>query len=446
MKPCIGVRRETKSPWERRAPVTPDLARHLVRSLDIDVLIQPSARRVFSDADYTRAGATVSTSLAEANIVLGVKEIPPELLQPRTAYLFFAHVIKGQPANMPMLQRLLDLGCTLIDYEKIVDDEGRRLVFFGRFAGLAGMIDTLWALGQRLAGAGIRTPFTDLEPAHAYDSLEAAKTAVRAVGERISVDGLPDELAPLVVGIAGYGNVAKGAREILSELPTREVAATELDVSTLDRSSKRLYQVTFKEQDIVCPRSSGAEFELHEYYDHPERYQANFARHLPHLTVLMNCNYWDERYPRLVTIEDLRRQWHRDDRPPRLQVIGDLGCDVGGAIECTLRCTDPGDPVYVFDVTTGNSVAGVNGDGPAVLAVDILPSELPLEASEEFAKALSPILPALARADFNRPLAEIDLPAEVRRAVIVHQGRLTRPFEGLEVHLPGRAGRSETGG
>ncbi len=446
MRPSIGVRRETKSPWERRAPVTPDLARHLVRSLDIDVLVQPSARRVFSDADYTRAGATMSTSLADANIVLGVKEIPPELLQPRTAYLFFAHVIKGQPANMPMLQRLLDLDCTLIDYEKIVDDEGRRLVFFGRFAGLAGMIDTLWALGQRLGGAGIRTPFADLEPAHAYDSLETAKTAVRAVGERISVDGLPDGLGPVVVGIAGYGNVAKGAREILSELPTREVAASELDVETLDRNSKRLYQVTFKEQDIVRHRSSGAAFELREYYDHPERYRADFSRHLPHLTVLMNCNYWDERYPRLVTIEDLRRQWHRDDRSPRLQVIGDLGCDVGGAIECTLRCTDPGDPVYVFDVTTGNSVAGVNGDGPAVLAVDILPSELPLEASEEFAKALSPILPALARADFNRPLAEIDLPAEVRRAMIVHQGRLTRPFEGLEVHLPGHAERSETGG
>ena len=446
MRPSIGVRRETKSPWERRAPVTPELARHLVRSLDIDVLVQPSARRVFSDADYTRAGATMSTSLADANVILGVKEIPPELLQPRTTYLFFAHVIKGQPANMPMLQRLIDLGCTLIDYEKIVDDDGRRLVFFGRFAGLAGMIDSLWALGQRLLGAGFRTPFADLEPAHSYDSLEAAKSAVRSVGERISADGMPDELAPLVIGIAGYGNVAKGAREILSELPTREVDPTDLDVAKLDRSPKRLYQVTFKERDIVRPGSTDAVFDLHEYYDHPDRYRADFVRHLRHLTVLMNCNYWDERYPRLVTTDDLRTQWRHGGAVPRLQVIGDLGCDVGGAIECTVRCTDPGEPVYVFDVATGSTVAGFNGDGPAVLAVDILPSELPLEASEEFAKALSPILPALARADFDRPLDEAGLPAEVRRAVIVHRGRLTPDFEALEDHLPGPGNDVETGG
>jgi alpha-aminoadipic semialdehyde synthase len=445
MTPSIGVRRETKSPWERRTPVTPDLARHLVRSLDIEVLVQPSARRVFSDADYTRAGATMCTSLADANLILGVKEIPPELVQPRTAYLFFAHVIKGQPANMPMLQRLMDLECTLIDYEKIVDDDGRRLVFFGRFAGLAGMIDSLWALGQRLLGAGVRTPFAELEPAHAYDSLEAAKAAVRSVGERISVDGLPDDLAPLVIGIAGYGNVAKGAREILSELPTREVVPAELDVATLDRNPRRLHQVTFKEQDIVRPRSTGTGFELREYYDHPERYRADFARHLPHLTVLMNCNYWDERYPRLVTVGDLRELWTRGDAP-RLQVIGDLGCDVGGSVECTLRCTEPGDPVYVYDVATGGTAAGFTGNGPAVLAVDILPSELPLEASEEFAKALSPLLPALARANFDRPLDEIDLPAEVRRAVIVHRGRLTPDFEALEDHLPGPGNDVETGG
>ena len=66
----------------------------------------------------------------------------------------------------------------------------------------------------------------------------------------------------------------------------------------------------------------------------------------------MNCNYWDERYPRLVTIEDLETL-HRGPGAPRLRVIGDLGCDVGGAIQCTTKCTEPGDPVYVYDVDDG---------------------------------------------------------------------------------------------
>ena len=109
MRPSIGIRRETKSPWERRCPVTPELVRRLISTADIDIHIQPSARRVFPDMEYTRAGATLTTSLDDTNIVLGVKEIPPALLKPKTAYLFFSHVIKGQPYNMPMLKRLMEL-------------------------------------------------------------------------------------------------------------------------------------------------------------------------------------------------------------------------------------------------------------------------------------------------------------------------------------------------
>lgn len=427
MRPSIGIRRETKSSWERRCPVTPALVRHLVASVDVNVLIQPSARRVFPDSDYTRAGAELTTSLDEANIVVGVKEIPPELLRPGATYLFFSHVIKGQPVNMPMLKRIMELGCTLIDYEKIADEDGRRLVFFGRFAGLAGMIDSLWALGQRLAGEGIRTPLAELEPAHTYENLEAAKAAIRAAGESIASNGLPEGLTPLVIGIAGYGNVAKGAREILAELPTREVAPSDLLKLETSPSASCFYQTTFKEEHIVDPRESTDRFDLQDYYQNPQRYQSAFASYLPLLTVLMNCNYWEERYPRLVTTDELRALYH-GTRTPRLRVIGDLGCDVEGSIQCTLKCTEPADPIFVYDIDTGLIDSGVSGNGPAILAVDILPSELPLEASEEFAKALAPTLPALARADFSLPLPELDIPNEIRRAVIVHRGELTPDF------------------
>lgn len=434
MRPSIGIRRETKSPWERRCPVTPELARRLISSAGVEVLIQPSARRVFNDSDYTRVGATVTTSLEEANIVLGVKEIPPELLRRDAVYLFFSHVIKGQPANMPMLKRLMNLGCTLIDYEKIVDDDGHRLVFFGRFAGLAGMIDSLWALGQRLKIEGFSTPLADLEPAHRYDDLEAAKSAIRAAGERIASERLPDGLPPVVVGLAGYGNVARGAREILAELPTREVAPADLAGLDARPSASCFYKTTFKEEDIVVPLDSAAPFNLQDYYRNPDRYRSDFARHLPHLTVLINCNYWDQRYPRLITLEELE-QLHQGPGAPRLRVIGDLGCDVGGAIQCTTKCTEPGDPVYVYDVATGEVASGFHGNGPAILAVDILPSELPFEASEEFSKALAPTLPALARADFSRPFDALEVPAEIARAVIVHRGELTPDFRYLAEHL-----------
>ena len=435
MPGAIGIRSETKSPWERRTPVTPDLARNLVGE-GVRVLVQPSARRVFSDREFVRAGAEMTTDLSDANAIIGVKEIPPDALLPDKTYLFFSHVIKGQLHNMPMLARLIELGCTLIDYETITDDAGRRLVFFGRFAGLAGMIDTLWALGERLAAEGVRTPFRSIQPAHTYDTLEDAKNAVREAGQAISSDGLPPLASPMVIGIAGYGNVARGVREILSEIPIREIQPQDLLAINSETFAHRIGVVTFKEQHIVAPNRSDRPFELQDYYDHPEQYRAAFADYLPHLTVLMNCNYWDERYPRLVGKQDLRRLYNTDQRP-KLQVIGDLSCDVEGAVECTLKVTEPGDPVYVWDPDTGTIASGVEGHGPAVLAVDILPSELPREASDEFSSSLVGLLPALARADFTADFEDLRLPPALLRGVIVHRGELTPEYRYLSRFLTG---------
>jgi alpha-aminoadipic semialdehyde synthase len=435
----IAVRRETKSPLERRTPVTPELVERLVNSSGVEVLVQPSARRVFHDKEYVRAGATMAENLADSKVILGVKEIPPDLFQPDTAYVFFSHVIKGQPYNMPMLAKMLELGCTLIDYEKICDEEGRRLIFFGRFAGLAGMIDTLWALGQRLRRDGFPTPLAEIEQAHEYDSLHDAKIAIRKAGERIASEGLPEELIPLTIGIAGYGNVASGVREILSELPTREVEPDNLTSTFDDPSPHCFHQTTFKEEDLVEPNEEGRKFELQDYYDHPERYHTVFGPHLAHLSVLMNCNYWDERYPRLVTKEQLKALW-LSNTPPKLKVIGDLGCDIEGAVECTLKCTEPSDPVYVFDPLEGTISSGVDGSGPVVLAVDILPAELPREASEEFSSTLSPFLPALAQTNFDVPFSELALPPELLGAVIAHRGKLTPDYRYIEAHLAAHGG------
>ena len=434
MPGVIAIRRETKSPWERRSPVTPELARELAERSDVSVVIQPSARRVFHDKEYVRAGAVVSNDLSAANIILGVKEIPPESLQAGATYLFFSHVIKGQVQNMPMLARLRELGCTLIDYELICSDDGQRLIFFGRFAGIAGMVDTLWALGERLRWEGVRSPFENLQQAHVYGDVEQAKAAIAAVADDIRASGLPAGTSPLVIGVAGYGNVAQGAREVLAELPTRDVEPDEIGKLRGRDVSHSVVVTTFREEHLVAPRDPSRPFELAEYYEHPDRYQPVFARHLPGLTVLVNAIYWDERYPRLVTKADLRRLFH-DDRAPRLKVIGDLGCDLEGAIECTVKVTEPSSPVYVYDPGSETIARGVEGSGPVILAVDILPAELPRDASEEFSRALAHFLAPLARADFSVPYEELDLPEELRQAIILHRGRLTPRFTYLESHL-----------
>jgi saccharopine dehydrogenase (NAD+, L-lysine forming) len=432
----LGIRREDKSEWERRVPVTPQDAAELQRKHDIQVIVQPSDIRAFTDEEFSEAGVTVQESLSPCPVVLGIKEMPLEVFEPDKAYVFFAHVIKGQPYNMPMLQRMLDLGCTLIDYERVVDEKNRRLIFFGWHAGVAGLVNTLWALGQRLAWEGVSTPFTDLRQTHNYHDLAEAKAALGHVRTRIEAEGLPEQITPLIIGVAGYGNVSRGAQEMLDLLPIIEIQPEE--VATLaaggDYSNQHLYKAVFKEWHLVDPASPDAAFELQDYYDHPEKYRGVFQQYLPHLTLLVNAIYWTEAYPRLVTKDDLRTLFDGPDQP-RLRTIGDISCDIEGAIECTVRSTEPGEPIYVYNPLTGETTDGHEGPGVVVMAVDILPAELPREASADFSRILRPFLPAMAHCDFSAPFEECHLPPEIERAVIAYQGQLTPDYEYIREFL-----------
>ena len=428
----IAIRREDKNQWERRAPLTPDQVTKLVEH-GLDFSVQPSAIRAFADDEYYQAGAAVLDDISEADVVLAIKEIPVELLESGKTYLFFSHTIKGQPHNMPLLKRLLELNCQLIDYERVVDTQNRRLIFFGEHAGLAGMIDTLHVLGQRLAWEGINTPFAAVKPTYEYADLPAAQHAIRAVGQRILEEGLPVELLPFVIGIAGYGNVSRGAQAILDLLPIREIAPAELEsLAEADNVYRNfIYKVVFKEEDTVEPVAPDQSFDLAEFFEHPDRYRSKFSPYLPHLSVLVNCIYWDTPYPRLLT-KATARHLYQAGHPPRLRVIGDISCDIEGAIEPTIKATSPDNPAYTWNPASDTALDGVAGDGPVIMAVDNLPCELPIEASTSFGQALLPFIPALAACDFSVDFEACDLPPELKGATIVYHGELTPDYRYLK--------------
>jgi saccharopine dehydrogenase (NAD+, L-lysine-forming) len=424
-KRALGIRREDKNRWERRVPLTPADARQLIAQ-GYDVVIQPSPIRIFPDAAWVAAGARVEEDLSGCAVVLGVKEMPASFFRKDGVYVFFAHVVKGQKYNMPMLKTLLAQRAGLVDYEKIADDQGRRLVFFGRHAGLAGAIDTLWAAGRRLQTEGLETPLAALEPAHRYRELDDAKRALAAAGAAIRERGLPPSLVPFVAGITGYGHVGRGAMEVFDALGAQEVSAAELPrlFEPGGADPRTVYRVTFKEEHTVEPLAAGAKFELPEFFQHPERYRGVFAKHVPRLTLLVNCVYWDAKYPRLVTKAGLQDLWSRE-KTPRLRVIGDVTCDILGSIECNVKTTSPDAPVYVWDPDTDRATDGVQGRGPVVLAVDNLPCELPAEASASFGEALMPFVPRLLEADWSQPFEKLGLPRELADAVVAHRGELT---------------------
>jgi alpha-aminoadipic semialdehyde synthase len=436
MNNCIGIRREDKNRWERRVPLTPEHVKKLKNEGSVDVVIQPSKVRVFSDGEYTEAGAEVKESLSSCNTIFAVKEIPIKLLEPGKNYVFFAHVIKGQEHNMPMLKRMMELGCSLIDYERVVNEKGGRLIFFGKWAGLAGMTDTLRAFGQRLSSERISNPFSDIRQTHEYKDVNELIEAVSKAGDSIRNQGLPKSIVPMVVGLAGYGNVSKGCQEMLAYLPLEEVSPRQLHTFFENKnfSDKVIYKVVFKEEHMVEPVSSDQTFELFDYYNHPEKYQGTFHSYVPYLTILMNCIYWEKRYPRLVTKEYVKQLFETDSEP-KLTAVGDISCDINGAIEFTLKATDLVSPAFVYDPINDSITDGFSGRGIVIMAVDNLPCELPKESSTDFGNALVEFVPHIAGIDFSVGFDELNLPCEIKKAMILYKGKLTPDYKYIEKFL-----------
>ena len=148
----------------------------------------------------------------------------------------------------------------------------------------------------------------------------------------------------------------------------------------------------------------------------------------------MNCNYWDARYPRLFT-KKFAKKLYRGEEVPWLKVIGDISCDIGGGIECTVKATDPGNPVFVFDISKQDAVDGFKGDGPVIMSVDNLPCELAKESSEAFSEVLVDFVPEIAKADFNVSFDDVVLPAPIKSAMILYHGELTPDFEYIAKYL-----------
>ncbi len=428
MSKVIGIRREDKNKWERRVPLVPQDIQMLNEQFDIATIVQPSDIRVFNDDAYRHASARVDEEMASASAIFAVKEIPIHLLERGKTYIFFSHTIKGQPYNMEMLQRLMDLECNLIDYERMSDDNNARLITFSVYAGRAGMIETLYAFSQKMALKGMHTPLENIQQAYQYNSESEAMKAIETIGREISANGLPEFIHPLTIGLSGYGNVSKGAQDILDLLPIKTIEPSQfkkgLRRQALDNTF--IYKTVFTEADMVQPIDGP--FDLQDYYQNPTNYTSKFSRYLSQLKILVNCVYWTEQYPRLVTRQDLADLAIGKD-VSGLQVIGDISCDINGSIEITKSATKPDNAFYTYFSDTDTFRDGIAANGTTVMAIDNLPCEFPAEASTSFSAELKKYVNAVVAADFSQAFPDLDLPKAIKKAVILHNGALTPDYQ-----------------
>lgn len=396
----IGLIREGKTPPDKRVALTPQqCAEVMQRYPQASVQVVPSPARCYRDEEYAAAGCIVNADLQGCHVLFGIKEVPVDQLIPQKTYFFFSHTIKKQPYNRKLLQAVLKKNITLVDYEALKDLYGNRLVAFGRYAGIVGAYNGLWAYGVKYGCYTLR---------RAYDCFDVndLKRALREV-----------RLPPVKIVLTGAGRVARGAMETLDTAGIRKVPP---DVFLNTPAGEPVY-VQLASADYH-QRIDGGAFNREEFHQHPERYRADFLPFARVADVLVAGAFWNPHAPVLFTPEAMCEPTFA------LRVVADITCDIAGSVPCTVRASTIAEPLYDYLPATREAVPFRPGSQAiTVMAIDNLPCELPRSASEEFGRDLiDKILP---------PLLGHDPDAIVERATIARGGVLNPVFSYLSDYV-----------
>jgi saccharopine dehydrogenase (NAD+, L-lysine-forming) len=369
----FGIIREGKVPPDERVPLTPEQIKQLQEEYkQIRFTVQRSAVRRIEDAEYEALGIEMSDEVSGADVLLGVKEVPKSELIPHKTYLFFSHTIKQQPYNKALLQTVLEKKIRLVDWECLRDAQSRRLIGFGRYAGIVGTYNGLRLLGMREGSFSLKK---------AHDC--ADRTEMESEMKKIV-------LGPIKILLTGRGKVAKGSMEVLDALRIKRVGIREFLNQSFDQA---VYcQVNFSE---YFKRKDGGPFDVKDFYAQGGlTHKSDFMRFAKVSDVYIAGHFWDSKSPFLFTREDVK---HPDFR---IRLVADISCDIDGPVATTLRPSTIEDPFYGYDPMSEREVKWDTSGSIAVMAVDNLPCELPRDASKDFGRMfIHSVLPSFLNGD-----------------------------------------------
>ncbi len=398
----IGLIREGKNPPDMRVPLSPNQCADIMQKYpNVKVCVQSSSVRKYSDSDYRSAGVEVRDDISDCQILMGVKEVPIEMLVPNKTYFFFSHTIKMQPYNSKLLKAILEKKITLIDYEVLTDHRGTRVIGFGRYAGIVGAYNAFRALGMR-------TGAFDLKPAHLCEDRREMETELSMV-----------KLAPdYKIVLTGLGRVGNGALEIIRKLNIREVKPAEFLEQTFNEP---VFTVLGVEHYFALENGFADKMDI---YQNPAPYRSVFYRYAAAADMYIACHYWDSRGPYIFTREDAKRQdW-------KVSVVADISCDIDGPVASTIRPSAIQDPVYGYHRYLEKETASNDPDAITVMAVDNLPCELPKDSSADFGNEFMQfVLPQIVEGDPQKML---------ERATIARDGELTPRYGYLKDYAEGK--------
>ncbi|MDT0608060.1 NAD(P)-dependent oxidoreductase [Croceitalea rosinachiae] len=395
----FGIIRERKNPPDRRVVLSPLLCQNVLeKHTNAELVIEPSPIRIFSDEEYSEAGIKVAEEMDSCDVLLGVKEVPIEALIPNKKYFFFSHTIKKQPYNRDLLRAILAKNIELYDHEVIINQNGQRLVAFGRYAGIVGAYNGVRAYG-------LKYNLFILPKAEELKDQKALITKLNKI-----------QLPNIKILLTGKGRVGNGAKEMLDAMNLKKV-------NVADYLNEEFNQPVYCQIDAseYNKRKDGVRGNKADFFANPQEYKSNFFRFTKVTDFYIAGHFYGDGAPFLYTREDAK---HPDFK---IKVVADVSCDIDGPVATTIKPSTIAEPIYGYEPLSESEIDYKDAKAIAVMAVDNLPAELPRDASDGFGEAFSKfVIPAFFNGDKDGIL---------ERARMTQNGKLTKYYEYLEDYV-----------
>ena len=400
----IGILKETKHPIDNRVILTPDQISELIKNHpEVSFKVQKSDIRAFSDEEYRAKGIEVAEDISDCDVLMGIKEADISTILPDKHYIFFGHIAKKQPYNIPLFKTLLEKNTTFSDYEYLVDEKGLRVIAFGWFAGFAGTYYTLQGWGK------------------CTGEFELPKPHLKITAEEMIQNVKDSGLKGVKIVLTGSGRVSHGAQYLLENIGAVKVSPAEF--LKMEARDNVLYTV-LPIEEMVAPNDSDSEFSFEDFVKNPQNYHSIFAPYAKGADILISCHFWSPGQPVYLTEEAYLEDGFR------IKVIGDITCDIQGSIKSTLDASTHADPFYDYNPRT-RKMESPFGDAKnvTVMAVDTCPNALPRMASESFGdQFIRNVFKDLVEEDTNPD-------SILKKATIIRTGQLTDEFGYLKEYV-----------
>lgn len=395
----LGIIREGKTPPDSRVPIIPKQAAHIRDNFAVDIKVADSPNRCYKNLEYEAEGFEMAASVADCEVLMGVKEVPIDQLIPNKTYFFFSHTIKEQVYNRKLLQAIIEKNIRLLDYEVLTNENKKRLIAFGFFAGMVGAHNGVMTYGMRTGEFSLKR----LKDCHDYaEAMEIYKTT---------------KLPAIKIVLTGTGRVGQGARKVLEDMGIEYV-------SPADFLEKIYFHPVFTQlkcKDYAAPKD-GSDFVKKDFYANPQNYKSIFGPYAKEADIMINGIYWDNAAPAFFTKEEMR------SADFNIKTIADVTCDIApvSSIPSTLFASTIADPIFGYDPATEEQTAPFGDNTVDMMTIDNLPNELPRDASESFGNQfIEHILPELLKENSD----------VLERATVAENGDLGKHFEYLRDYL-----------